>query len=58
MSKDEEQPTFYVCETIREGQLFHAEGATLRAVLSPGHTSDHCAFVLEQECAGCWDGCV
>jgi ribonuclease/clavin/mitogillin len=49
MSIGEDPPLFYSCETISEGQVFSVEGASLRAVLSPGHTSDHVSFVLEEE---------
>lgn len=34
---------------IQDGQEFKAEGATLRAVHCPGHTTDHMAFVLVEE---------
>lgn len=34
---------------ITEGAKFSVDGATLRAVHSPGHTEDHIAFVLEEE---------
>ncbi|KAL5391132.1 hypothetical protein PMIN06_012482 [Paraphaeosphaeria minitans] len=34
---------------IADGQTFAADGATLRAYLCPGHTTDHMAFVLEEE---------
>lgn len=34
---------------IRDGQLFHVEGATLKAVATPGHTSDHTSFYLKEE---------
>ncbi|KAL1899132.1 hypothetical protein Sste5346_003054 [Sporothrix stenoceras] len=34
---------------IVEGQAFYVEGTTLRAVHTPGHTTDHMAFVLEEE---------
>ena len=34
---------------ISDGQLFETQGARLRAFYCPGHTSDHMAFVLEEE---------
>lgn len=34
---------------IEDGQKFSAQGVTLRANYSPGHTKDHMAFVLEEE---------
>ncbi len=34
---------------IKEGENFTVEGATLKAVHSPGHAHDHIAFVLEEE---------
>lgn len=34
---------------IADGQKFAVEGATLRAVHSPGHTTDHMAMVFEEE---------
>ncbi|KAI2471154.1 Metallo-hydrolase/oxidoreductase [Annulohypoxylon bovei var. microspora] len=34
---------------ISEGQKFEVEGATLTAFHTPGHTTDHIAFVLQQE---------
>lgn len=34
---------------ITDGQLFNAEGVTLTASHTPGHTNDHMAFVLDEE---------
>jgi glyoxylase-like metal-dependent hydrolase (beta-lactamase superfamily II) len=34
---------------IQDGQRFQVEGASLRAVYSPGHTQDHMALILEEE---------
>ncbi|KAL8854056.1 MAG: hypothetical protein Q9221_001179 [Calogaya cf. arnoldii] len=34
---------------IEDGQCFRMQGAVLRAFHCPGHTSDHLAFVLEEE---------
>ena len=36
---------------IEDGQTFKTDGATLRAFHCPGHTTDHMAFVLEEEYA-------
>lgn len=38
-------------QSITNGQIFQTQGATLRAVLTPGHTADHTCFVLEEESA-------
>ena len=34
---------------IVNGQIFQTQGATLRAVLTPGHSIDHMCFLLEEE---------
>lgn len=34
---------------IRDGQVFCVEGATIRAVLTPGHAGDHMCFALDEE---------
>ncbi|KAI0417493.1 Metallo-hydrolase/oxidoreductase [Xylaria grammica] len=34
---------------ITDGQVFKVEGATVRAVHTPGHSHDHMCFVLEEE---------
>ena len=34
---------------IEDGQVFHTEGATVKAVFTPGHAVDHMCFVLEEE---------
>lgn len=35
--------------SISDGQTFRTEGATIRAVHTPGHAVDHMCFVLEEE---------
>ncbi|KAG5297186.1 metallo-beta-lactamase superfamily protein [Histoplasma ohiense] len=35
--------------TIEDGQIFQVQGATLRAIHTPGHTTDHVSFLLEDE---------
>lgn len=38
---------------IIDGQKFHVEGATVRAVHAPGHSEDHICFVIEEDDAIC-----
>jgi glyoxylase-like metal-dependent hydrolase (beta-lactamase superfamily II) len=38
-----------VQQDITDSQVFSVEGATLRAVHTPGHSEDHMCFVLEEE---------
>ncbi len=35
------------CISLFDNQKLTIEGATLRVVLTPGHTNDHASFVLE-----------
>ncbi|CRG83529.1 Beta-lactamase-like protein 2 [Talaromyces islandicus] len=34
---------------ISDGQIFKTEGATIRAVFTPGHSVDHMCFLLQEE---------
>ncbi|QSZ29355.1 hypothetical protein DSL72_003869 [Monilinia vaccinii-corymbosi] len=36
-------------QPILDGQIFKVQGATIRAVHSPGHSEDHMCFILEEE---------
>ncbi|EGR44835.1 uncharacterized protein TRIREDRAFT_69625 [Trichoderma reesei QM6a] len=36
-------------EPIANGQRFETQGATLRAIWTPGHTADHTCFLLEED---------
>lgn len=43
---------------IADGQVFSVQGATLVAVHTPGHTTDHVSFVLQEEDALFTGDCV
>jgi hydrolase len=36
-------------QPIADSQIFRVEGATVRAVFTPGHSEDHMCFLLEEE---------
>jgi len=40
-------PTCINIEKLRNGQLFRTEGATLKIVHTPGHTTDHVVLILD-----------
>eukprot|EP00298_Acanthocystis_sp_HF-20_P005934 c15945_g1_i1.p1 GENE.c15945_g1_i1~~c15945_g1_i1.p1 ORF type:complete len:303 (+),score=113.85 c15945_g1_i1:39-947(+) len=44
-----EQTTFEDIKPITDGQIFSCEGATLKAISTPGHTPEHVGFFLEEE---------
>jgi len=45
-------------EILENGTIVSVEGATLRAVLTPGHCSDHVCFILEEEASIFTGDCV
>jgi ribonuclease/clavin/mitogillin len=42
-------PTDFEITAIGDGSVIHTEGATLRAIHTPGHAEDHLCFVLAEE---------
>lgn len=40
-------------QSIEDGQVFQVEGATVRAVYTPGHADDHMCFIVEEDNAMC-----
>jgi len=46
---DDEVPAGMGFQELRDNQTFSVEGATLRIIHTPGHTTDHSALYLEEE---------
>jgi len=44
-------PCPFPITSVEDGDLLHVEGATLRALHTPGHSPDHLCFFLEEESA-------
>ncbi|KAH6562922.1 hypothetical protein BASA62_008816 [Batrachochytrium salamandrivorans] len=43
---------------IQDGQIYETEGASLKAIYTPGHTDDHVSFTLSEEAAVFTGDCV
>lgn len=35
-------------QSLNNDQYFHIEGATLKVIHTPGHTTDHCVLLLQE----------
>ncbi len=44
---DEQIPVEFT--PVRDGETFHTDGVTVRAIHTPGHSEDHLCFYLEEE---------
>ncbi|KAK4511997.1 NodB homology domain-containing protein [Mucor velutinosus] len=42
-------PTHVSINSLVDNQVFRAHDTTLRVIYTPGHTKDHCTFLLEEE---------
>lgn len=45
----DKRPEKFAYKDIKDGQLFRTQSATLEAVHTPGHTTDHVSFILREE---------
>eukprot|EP00002_Diphylleia_rotans_P022678 TRINITY_DN4449_c0_g1_i6.p1 TRINITY_DN4449_c0_g1~~TRINITY_DN4449_c0_g1_i6.p1 ORF type:complete len:201 (+),score=44.84 TRINITY_DN4449_c0_g1_i6:52-654(+) len=55
---NDETPQGIEYEFLNDGQVFKVEGATLRAIHTPGHSDDHTCFYFEEEKALFGGDCV
>jgi endoribonuclease LACTB2 len=52
------QDAGFTAENIENGQFFQTEGATLRAMYTPGHCNDHVSFILMEDRALLSGDCI